>query len=86
MGMPATIKLDGIGVPTYFITDVIQEDAGNGVARIWNCSNQGGVLVPECKIIVHSTRLVQLGMDVHEFALQLYRREQINLMMANCHH
>jgi hypothetical protein len=45
------------GVPTYFVTHTIREDAGNGIVRSWNCELRNGVLIPHCEIIIAAERL-----------------------------
>ena len=68
---------DTFGLPCYYVTDVIREDAGNGNVRVWNCTLRGNVLIPVCEVIVPAGRLLRIGRDASDFALQLHQRQQM---------
>jgi hypothetical protein len=60
--------VDAFGVPTYYVTDIVQEDAGNGNIRIWLCSRRADVLVPQCELIMAARSVVSLSMETLDFA------------------
>ncbi len=68
---------DTFGVPTFFADTAIPEDAGNGIVRVWNCSTVGGVYVPQCAIIIHSTKLYIAGRRVGDYAEKVFNAEQM---------
>lgn len=68
---------DYVGVPCYYVTDVVREDAGDGNARLWNCTIRGGVLVPSCEIIVPALRLLVLSKSSGTFAEGLCQQQYI---------
>lgn len=70
---------DVTGLPTFYVTDVVREDAGNGNARIWNCTVRSGILIPQCEIIIPAQRLFLIGHAASEFAAQIYRRHQVTM-------
>lgn len=82
MGMSHAFRSDRPNIPTYYVTDLIKEDAGNGVARIWNCAMYNGVIVPQCEILIHSNRLIHLAREASSFANELYQREMTNQLIA----
>lgn len=59
-------------VPTYYITDILQEDAGNGNIRVWNCTRKNGVLVPQFEVIIPSVSLMMVGKKTAEFAQSVF--------------
>jgi hypothetical protein len=68
---------DGFGVPTFYVTDIVTEDAGNGNVRIWNCVLKSGLLMPVCEVIVPASRLLRIGRDASDFAMDLHQRQQM---------
>ncbi len=84
MGMQTpSVMGDTFGVPTFFVDTAIPEDAGNGIVRIWNCSSIGGVLTPQCGIIMHSTKLFIAGKRVGQFAEKVFNAEQLFEMIRH---
>lgn len=81
-GFPATM----LGkLPTYYVTDTVQEDAGGGNVRIWNYTNRNGVLVPLYQCIFPSRRLVTVGRMVAEFAQDILKSEEVRAMGMKVH-
>ncbi len=81
MGMQTpSLMGDTFGVPTYFVDTAITEDAGNGIVRIWNCSSIGGLLVPQCGIIIHSVKLVIAGRQVGDFGEKVFNENQFRMV------
>lgn len=58
-------------VPTYYITDVLQEDAGGGNIRIWNCTRRNGILIPQFEVIIPALSLLAVGKKVADFAQKI---------------
>jgi hypothetical protein len=77
---------DGFGVPTFYVTDCIREDAGDGNVRIWNCIHRSGLLVPQCEVIIPAGKLQMIGRDVSEFAFDLYHRHQMLMDAIGARH
>lgn len=77
---------DSFGVPTFYVTDIVKEDAGAGNVRIMNCQLRNGILIPQCEIIVPAVRLLAMGREASAFALELYHREQGLISMASSPH
>lgn len=67
------------GVRTYYVTDVITENAGGGNVRIWNCEMRNGLLIPRCEIISPAARVLQLGRAVSDFAQEVFADQQLRL-------
>lgn len=63
-------------VPTYYITDVFQEDAGGGNIRVWNCTKRNGVLIPQFEVIIPAAALLTVGKKVAEFAKSVFNESQ----------
>ncbi len=83
MGMQTpSVMGDTFGVPTFFVDTAIPEDAGNGIVRVWNCSSVGGVLVPQCGVIIHSTRLFVAGRRVGDYAEKVFNDTQMVLELV----
>lgn len=72
-------------IPTYYITDVLKEDAGDGNIRVWNYSRKNGVLVPEFECIMVSTKLLTVGRDLSEFAQCVFNATQVRAPGAKVH-
>jgi hypothetical protein len=72
-------------VPTYYITDAIQEDAGGGNIRVWNYTKVKGVLVPQFECIVSSTRALIITRKISDFAQDIYNAEQLRSPGAKVH-
>ena len=64
-------------VPTYYVDDVFQEDAGNGNVRVWNYVRKNGVLVPQFEVIIASRSLLLVGRKVADFAETVFNAEQV---------
>ncbi len=75
---------DYIGVPTFYCSDVVREDAGNGNARVWNCVIRGGVLVPQCELIIPAPRLLVLAKAAYVFAADLCQQQTV--LHTGMHH
>lgn len=80
MGMHEAHQLgDIVGVPTYYVTDVITENAGGGNVRIWNCEMRNGILIPRCEIISPASRILQLGRAVSDFAQGVFADQMLRV-------
>lgn len=66
---------DFLGVPTYYVTDVVREDAGDGNVRIWNCTMRGGIMFPHCELIVPAHRLLTLSQATITFAADVCQHQ-----------
>lgn len=66
------------GVPCYYVTKAVPEQAGAGNVRVWNCTERNGVLMPVCEIIIPALSLVVAGKLVAETALEIFNREQMS--------
>jgi hypothetical protein len=75
MEMPS--HFETFGVPTYFVTSIIAEDAGCGNVRVWNCSDHHGILVPACEIIVPATKLMVITKAAQAVAQESFNREML---------
>jgi hypothetical protein len=64
-------------IPTYYVSEVIKEDAGDGNVRILNYARKKGVLVPEFEVIMSSAKLLLVGRTLSEFAQEIFNSEQI---------
>jgi hypothetical protein len=85
MGMrPFPAKMLG-KVPTYYITDVLQEDAGNGNVRVWNCTRRNGVLIPQFEVIVPAASLMMVGRKVANFAQDIFNDLQLRELGTKVH-
>lgn len=72
-------------VPTYYITDVLQEDAGGGNIRVWNCTRRKGILIPQFEVIIPSVALVAVGKKVTDFAQEVFNAEQLRMPGQHVH-
>jgi hypothetical protein len=72
-------------VPTYYITDILQEDAGNGNIRVWNCTRKNGVLVPQFEVIIPSASLMLVGKKVADFAQGVFNEAQLRVVGDKVH-
>lgn len=66
-------------IPTYYIDDVFQEDAGNGNVRVWNYVRQRGVLIPQFEVIISSRALLLVGKKVANFAQEIFNADQLRI-------
>lgn len=76
-------NFDAYGVPTFYMTTAVPEDAGGGNVRIWNCCDRSGVLIPVCEVIIPATRLVVASRRVAEAAQTIFNME---MMLAGARH
>jgi hypothetical protein len=75
MGIHTTSPMvDAFGVPTYYVTDIVQEDAGNGNVRIWLCTKRANVLIPQCELIMAAQSAVNLSFEAQSFASGITNR------------
>jgi hypothetical protein len=72
-------------VPTYYITDIIQEDAGGGNIRVWNCTRRNGVMVPQFEVIIPAAALLVVGKKVSTFAQEIFNESQLRLPGDHVH-
>jgi hypothetical protein len=80
MGMTETHHMaDTSSAPTYYVTDVIVENAGGGNVRVWNCEMRNGVLIPRCEIISPAGRVMQLGRAVSDFAQSVFADQMVRV-------
>ena len=85
MGMHDTPQMaDTFGVPTFYATHVIRENAGYGNVRVLNCTMRGGILIPNSEVIFPATQIVTVCRDIASFAQDLFLAEQ--MMMAGGRH
>lgn len=75
---------DVLGLPTYVVDTVIRRDLGNGIASIINCRKHNGLIVPQCEVVISNSRLLSLGQEAIEFALEVHRRQQMAQMAEAC--
>ena len=76
MGMNQTPRMAEVfGIPTFYTTHCIIENAENGNVRIWNCTIRGGVLIPNSEVIIPARRLLEIGDDVKVFAQNVFSAE-----------
>jgi hypothetical protein len=69
MGIQAAAPMvDAFGVPTFYVTDIVQEDAGNGNVRIWLCNKRADVLIPQCELIMAARSAIVLSSQAQDFA------------------
>jgi hypothetical protein len=72
MGIHTTSPMvDAFGVPTYYVTDIVQEDAGNGNVRIWLCTKRADVLIPQCELIMAARSAISLSSEAQDFASRI---------------
>lgn len=72
-------------VPTYYVTDTLQEDAGGGNVRIWNYARVNGVLVPQFECIVASGKLVSVSKSLTEIAQEIFNSERLRIPGDHVH-
>lgn len=72
-------------VPTYYITDILQEDAGGGNIRVWNCTRRKGILIPQFEVIIPAASLMAVGKKVANFAQEVFENEQLRLPSQKVH-
>jgi hypothetical protein len=75
MEMPS--HFETFGVPCFFVTSIIAEDAGCGNVRVWNCAEHHGVLVPVNEVIVPAIRLMVITRTAQAAAQEAYNAEMI---------
>lgn len=73
---------DAIGLPTYIVDTVQRRDLGSGIASIINCRTINGVIVPQCEIVIASHHLMTIGRGASDFAAEVYKRHQMELIEA----
>lgn len=76
---------DVFGVPTFYATDIVTEDAGAGNVRIWNCTRRGGLLVPNSEVIIPAVKLLLIGRHVSSYAQTIFNRDQLLLAGGMAH-
>lgn len=64
-------------IPTYYISEVVKEDAGGGNVRVWNFALKRGVLVPEFEVIIASQKLLTIGRSLSEYAQDIFNADQL---------
>jgi hypothetical protein len=72
-------------VPTYYVTEVFQEDAGSGNIRVWNCTRRNGVLIPQFEVIIPAASLMAVGKKVANFAQEVFNAEQLRMPGQHVH-
>lgn len=72
-------------VPTFYVTDTLQEDAGDGNIRVWNYERVNGILVPQFKVIISSLKLITVTKSLTELALDVFNAEQLRLPGQRVH-
>lgn len=84
MGVHSTPQMaDAFGVPTFYVTDIVQEDAGNGNVRVFLCTKRAGVLSPQCEVIMSAATLLILSKESTAFAEDLFNARK--LVAATAH-
>lgn len=71
---------DVIGLPVYITDTVVRRDLGGGLASVINCRTVNGVIVPQCEIIISIANIVQICKGGSDFAMEMYRRQQMAQM------
>jgi hypothetical protein len=78
MGMQRAPQMaEVLGVPTFYATHCVIENAGNGNVRIWNCTVRGRLLIPNSEVIIPASRLVEIGDEVKAFAQNMPEEETV---------
>jgi hypothetical protein len=72
-------------IPTYYVTDTVQEDAGDGNVRILNYERVNGQLVLQFECIVASTKLVTVSKKLAEIASSICDCEHARLPGMKVH-
>lgn len=72
-------------IPTYYVDDTFQEDAGNGNIRVWNYERVNGVLVPQFKVIIASKSLLVVGRKVADFAQSVFNDQEMRMLGDKVH-
>lgn len=72
-------------IPRYYITETVQEDAGDGNVRILNFARINGVLVPQFECIVASAKLVVVSRKLTDIAQAIFDSERLRLPSAKVH-
>ena len=70
-------RFESYGVPIFYVDNVITEDAGDGMSRIWNCATKNGVIIPQCEIITRSSRLLVMATGVRDDAWAILQKEML---------
>lgn len=70
-------RFESYGVPIFYVDNVITEDAGDGMSRIWNCATKNGVIIPQCEIITRSSRLLVMATGVRDDAWAILQKEMV---------
>lgn len=65
------------GLPTYYVTHVVTENAGGGNVRIWDCTERNGILMPVCEIIIPSSRAMFCARRVTDCAMEVFNSEMM---------
>jgi hypothetical protein len=72
-------------IPTYYITDTYQEDAGGGNVRIANYERIGGVLVLQFYVVIAAAPLMLIGHRVADLAQAVFNSDQLRTPGAKVH-
>ena len=63
---------DAFGIPEYFATYCVMEDAGGACVRIYGCTKRGGMLIPHYAAVMPAEYLVGASQRVSEIARKIF--------------
>ena len=72
-------------VPTYYVTDTIEQDAGDGNVRIFNYARINGVLVPQFECVIASPKLLLIGRRIAGVAQEVFNSVQLRIPGIHVH-
>lgn len=64
-------------LPCYYVTDVVEEDAGGGNIRLWHFTRTKNVVVPLCQVVVPATKLLTIGRRLANFSESVFNDTQM---------
>ena len=68
MGEPV---LDCVGVPDFFVTEAIMEDAGSGMVRTIRCIKRRGILIPVVSYVAPAAAVLKIAPLVTNFSMEV---------------
>lgn len=63
--------LDCVGVPDFFVTEAVMEDAGNGMVRTIRCIKRRGVLIPVVSYVTPAAAVLEVIPLVTNFSMEV---------------
>ncbi len=64
-----------LGVPTFFVTEIITESAGGGCVRLYGCIRQRGLLIPQYQAIFPAAAMIASAKAAAEGAVSVLHEE-----------